>query len=231
MVETLAALATITLVNARRHHAQQQEFLASLTHQARAVESKTPYMQGHAERVATLSVLLARRLQVPTELIADLRAGALLHEIGKIGVAESILSKPGQLTDAEFEALKQYPLIGYTICEPLGLSPDVLLLVRNHAERLDGTGYPDNLKWGELPLSLRILGVADAFDAMSSYRPWRKGMNSRTRREELNRFAGTQFDPVVVEALKDLLGEGELDALYQGHWTPDEPELFLLQAA
>jgi hypothetical protein len=129
------------------------------------------------------------------------------------------LLKPGQLTPEEFTALKHYPVIGYDMCKPLGLGEQVLTLIRNHPERLDGTGYPDKLKYGELPLPLRILCVADAFDAMSSYRPYRQVMDTKARQEQLNRFAGTQFDPIVVETLKGLLADGKLESLYQEHWA------------
>ena len=98
------------------------------------------------------------------------------------------------------------------------MGDQILTLIRNHPERLDGTGYPDKLKFGELPLPLRILCVADAFDAMSSYRPWRQQMDGKARREQLNRFAGTQFDPVVIETLKGLLSEQSVEQLYEEHW-------------
>jgi HD-GYP domain-containing protein (c-di-GMP phosphodiesterase class II) len=220
----LAALATITIANVRRHLSLRRSFLRSLQAMAKAIDDKVPYMQGHSARVARVCELVAARLDVEPEVADDLVQGALLHEIGKIYVPDHVLLKSGQLTPDEYTILKQYPVIGYEICEPLGLGDDILMLIRNHAERLDGTGYPDGLKFGELPLPLRILSAADAFDAMSSYRPYRKGMDSRGRNEELNRFAGTQFDPVVVETLKALLNAGELDELYRDHWQIGDEE-------
>jgi HD-GYP domain-containing protein (c-di-GMP phosphodiesterase class II) len=158
---------------------------------------------------------LAGRLHVTPETTEDLRMGALMHEIGKIGIPETILYKPERLTDEEFALLRWYPVIGYEMCKPLGLREGVLMLIRNHAERLDGTGYPDGLRQGQLPLPVRIMSVADAYDAMSSTRAYRQAMTQRERTEQLNRFAGTQFDPIVVETLKDLVNEGELDELYR----------------
>jgi hypothetical protein len=166
----LAALATITIANVRRHLSLRRSFLRSLQAMARAIDDKVPYMQGHSARVARVCELVAARLDVEPEVADDLVQGALLHEIGKIYVPDHVLLKSGQLTPDEYTILKQYPVIGYEICEPLGLGDDILMLIRNHAERLDGTGYPDGLKFGELPLPLRILSAADAFDAMSSYR-------------------------------------------------------------
>jgi putative nucleotidyltransferase with HDIG domain len=153
------------------------------------------------------------------EALEEMRVGTLLHDIGKIGVRDAILNKPGKLTDEEFEQMKQHTLIGYEICRPLNLSEGVLMLIRNHHERLDGTGYPDGLKGGELPLSLRIVCVADAFDAMSSRRPYRGVMSHQAIMSELSRNAGIQFDPVIVETLKQLIAEGALEDLYQDFWT------------
>lgn len=219
LARSLAALSIVTLANESRYRALRNSFLKSLQAMARAIEAKVPFMEGHGDRVGHVCALLGQRLGLTEDVLVDLRAGAQLHEIGKIGIPDTILLKPGQLTPEEFTALKQYSVIGYEMCKPLGLGEQVLTLIRNHPERLDGTGYPDKLKYGELPLPLRILCVADAFDAMSSYRPYRQVMDTKARQEQLNRFAGTQFDPIVVETLKSLLAEGNLEALYQEHWA------------
>jgi hypothetical protein len=219
IARSLAALATVTVANAAQYRTLRSSFIASLQAMARAVEAKVPFMEGHGERVGEVCRAIGERLQMDADVLDDLRDGALLHEIGKVGVPDTILLKPGQLTPEEFVTLKHYPEIGYDICKPLGLGEQVLMLIRNHPERLDGTGYPDKLKYGELPLPLRILCVADAFDAMSSYRPYRQVMDIKARQEQLNRFAGTQFDPIVVETLKGLLADGKLESLYQEHWA------------
>jgi putative nucleotidyltransferase with HDIG domain len=185
---------------------------------ARTLDAKDAYTQGHSYRVSELCVLMARKLRVAPEIVENLRNGALLHDVGKIGIPDAILCKPGRLTDEEFAIMKQHPVIGYEICQSLGLGEEILMLIRNHHEKLDGTGYPDGLKLNEIPLPLRIICVADAFDAMSSSRPYRKVMDAHIRNEQLNRFAGTQFDPVVVETLKTLLSSGALDELYKEHW-------------
>ena len=120
-----------------------------------------------------------------------------------------------------------HPVIGYEICKPLMLSEGVLMIIRNHHEKLDGSGYPDGLKGGELPLSLRIVCVADAFDAMSSRRPYRGVMDMTHVVGELSKGAGTQFDSVVVEALKGLLYAGSLDELYAAYWNTSAHTKFI----
>src|SRR5207249_4748221 len=117
-------------------------------------------------RVSELCVMISQKLRVAPEIVDELRNGALLHDIGKIGIPDHILTKPARLTEEEFAIMKQHPVIGYEICKPLGLGDAILSLIRNHHEKLDGAGYPDGLKGGELPLPLRIICVADAFDAM-----------------------------------------------------------------
>lgn len=215
---SLATLASITIGNSARYRSMRKSFISSLIAMASAVEAKAPYMEGHSSRVAYICVMIGKRLGLDEQALEDLRNGAYLHEIGKIGIPDHILQKPGHITDEELTELRRYPVIGYDICKPLGLGDEILTLIRNHPERLDGTGYPDRLKYGELPLPLRIMCVADAFDAMSSYRPYRKGMDSKARQEQLNRFAGTQFDPIIIETLKTILSEGKLETLYDEHW-------------
>ncbi|HZO89761.1 MAG TPA: HD domain-containing phosphohydrolase [Chthonomonadaceae bacterium] len=224
LARMLAGLATMAFVNSRLYEDQQAAFLRSLQALAKTLDAKDPYTQGHSYRVSELCVMLGKKLGVAPEVLHDLRNGALLHDIGKIGIPDLILRKPGPLNAAEFEIMKQHPVIGYEICKPLGLGDEILRLIRNHHEKLDGTGYPDGLKLGELPLPLRIICVADAFDAMSSSRPYRKVLDSQLRNAQLNRFAGTQFDPVVVETLKGMVNSGELDELYKEHWRLQQEE-------
>ncbi len=232
---TIAGLSTMAIVNAQLYQSQHDSFVGSLQVLARTLDAKDPYTQGHSFRVSELCVMIARKLRIAPEMVDELRNGALLHDIGKIGIPDAVLQKPDRLTDEEFQMMKEHPVIGFEICQPLGLGEGILMLIRNHHEKLDGSGYPDGLKLGELPLLLRIICVADAFDAMSSSRPYRKSMDTQVRNEQLNRFAGTQFDPIIVETLKGLLRNGELDELYKDQWTtPEETltvELSFLKAA
>jgi putative nucleotidyltransferase with HDIG domain len=222
LVRTLASLAAVAVANARMEEKQHTTFVRTLESLATALEARDEYTRGHSQRVCEVSLMLGERMGFSPEALEELRIGTVLHDIGKIGVPDAILNKRGRLTDEEFDVMKTHPVIGYEICKPLMLSEGVLLIIRNHHEKLDGSGYPDGLKGGELPLSLRIVCVADAFDAMSSKRPYRGVMSHDEVMSELSRGAGTQFDPVIVEHLKELLTTDRMSDLYQRYWDSAE---------
>ena len=166
-----------------------------------SIEAKDKYTQGHSERVATYSVQIAREMKLNNRQIQLLRQGAVLHDIGKIGIADQILNKPGRLDPDEMDVIRNHPIIGTQILKEVGLEDEVLELVRSHHERYDGAGYPDQRPAKDLSLPTRILCVADAYDAMTSDRPYRKGMTQERVFAILNEGKGTQFDPDVVDAL------------------------------
>jgi putative nucleotidyltransferase with HDIG domain len=191
--------------------------LATIAALSRSMEAKDGYTGGHTERVADLAVGLARRVGVWGSDLEAIEVGALLHDIGKIGIPEPILHKPGPLNDEEWELMKQHPLISEYILEGIGLDPIVLQIARSSHERIDGKGYPDGLAGDEIPLGARIVLVADAIDAMTSDRPYRRARPPRAALAELRAEACTQFCPVVVEAAErlyteqpELFGEGDL---------------------
>lgn len=219
LLRTLGSLIAVAVSNSRLEERQHSTFVRTMESLATALEARDEYTQGHSQRVCEVSMMLGEKMGFSSEAIEELRIGTVLHDIGKIGVPDGILNKRGRLTAEEFQVMKQHPVIGYEICKPLMLSEGVLMIIRNHHEKLDGSGYPDGLKGGELPLSLRIVCVADAFDAMSSTRPYRKVMAIREVLAELSRGAGTQFDSVVVEALKELIVAERLRALYHRNWA------------
>lgn len=165
-----------------------------------SIEAKDKYTQGHSERVAEYSVQIAKEMGLKRRQIQLIRQGAVLHDIGKIGISDLILNKPDKLTSDEMSVIQQHPLIGVKILEEVGLEPEVLEMVRSHHERYDGDGYPDKRVARELSLAARILCVADAYDAMTSDRPYRKGMSDETVFRILNECKGTQFDPAIVDA-------------------------------
>jgi putative nucleotidyltransferase with HDIG domain len=223
LLRSLAALVAEAVANARMEERQRTTFLKTLETLAKSLEARDTYTRGHSQRVCELSLMIGEQLGLSPEALEELRVGTILHDIGKIGVPDAILNKPARLTDEEFAVMKSHPVIGYEICKPLMLSEGVLMIIRNHHEKLDGRGYPDGLKGGELPLSLRIVCVADAFDAMSSSRPYRDVMDMSRVLGELSAGAGVQFDPVVVETLKDLLPGKAMQELYRGQWeSPEE---------
>ncbi len=143
---------------------------------AKAVDAKDPYTIGHGERVAALSAHIAVAAELSREEVTDLRRGGLLHDIGKIGVPDVLLSKPGRLTEEEFEVIRSHTVIGYQICEPIRSFGGILSLIRSHHERLDGSGYPDGLRGDQIPVTVRILTIADVFDALTSGRVYREAL-------------------------------------------------------
>lgn len=166
-----------------------------------AMESKDPYMHGHGERVARYAVRIAKMLRLPKEEIRLINFFSILHDIGKIGVPEEILTKPGKLTAREWEYIRKHPTIGESIIEPIEFLKPVRSLLRHHHEWYNGRGYPDKLKGDDIAIAARVLAVADAYDAMQSERPYRKAFSKERALVEVRKSSGTQFDPKVVSAL------------------------------
>jgi putative nucleotidyltransferase with HDIG domain len=171
---------------------------------SRSMEAKDYYTGGHTERVATVAVALARHLGFAQGDIEAIEVGALLHDIGKIGVPEHILRKDTAREQDEWAVMKEHPVLSDYILSEIDLPPIVREIARSHHERVDGTGYPDRLRGEEIPLSARIVLVADAFDALTSDRPYRRARPAWAALEELRANAGTQFCPRVVVALEEL---------------------------
>jgi hypothetical protein len=176
---------------------------------SRSMEAKDLYTGGHTERVAVIAVALAEQLGFTGEELAAIEIAALLHDIGKIGIPEHILHKPGPLDDDEWAVMRQHPLMSDSILSTVELHPFVREAARWSHERLDGGGYPDGLSGDEIPLPARIVLVADAFDAITTDRPYRRGQSTAVALAEIGRNAGTQFCPLVVAALERAASERE----------------------
>jgi len=185
------------------HEGRQRRTLANAL--ARAVDAKDSYTRSHCQTVSQLCSLIAAELGLERDRSARLRLAGLLHDVGKIGVPDAILNKPAKLTEEEFEVMKQHVLLSYEIVASADL-PVEAEWVRHHHERVDGHGYPDGLGGEQIPLESRIILVADAYEAMTSDRPYRRAPGQAFAIQELRRHAGTQFDPEVVEALCRILG-------------------------
>lgn len=180
----------------QQHHELMLSFVRSLVS---TLDAKDPYTRGHSERVALIARRLGAELNLPEEDLHDIYLSGLLHDIGKIGVDDRILQKPGNLSDDEFRKIQEHPMIGYSILRGLKNLQKILPGVRSHHENYNGKGYPDGLKGDEIPLMARILAVADAYDAMCSDRPYRSGMDVEQVEAIFRRGAGDQWDARIIE--------------------------------
>jgi putative nucleotidyltransferase with HDIG domain len=197
---TTAAVDEIRQANLELRRAHR-DTIAALS---RSMEAKDLYTGGHTERVATVAVALARELGYKNGELEAIEIGALLHDIGKIGVPEQILRKEGPLDEDEWDVIKTHPVVSDYILSELDLHPFVRQCARSSHERVDGTGYPDKLAGDQIPLPARIVFVADAFDALTTTRSYRAGRPPLTALAEIRANAGTQFCPHVVAALEEL---------------------------
>ena len=176
-----------------------------------ALESKDEFTRDHSSRVSELAARIAIQIKprdIPFQ--TEVRLGGLLHDIGKIGIRESVINKPGALTPKEFAEVQRHPIIGETILKPVVANPSILDIVRSHHERWDGGGYPDALAKQSIPLGARIVAVADSYDAMTSARPYRVGMTPERSLEILREGSGIQWDRAVVQAFAALVAAGQL---------------------
>ncbi len=190
----------------------EELFLRGIQSLAEALEVKDPYTRGHSIRVSRYASVIARALKLDDEMIWQIELGGHVHDLGKIGVREEVLNKPGKLTPEEYDHIMIHPVVGWRILAPLlGDAPIALNIVRSHHERMDGRGIPDQLQGRAIPLEARIAAAADAIDAMTSGRPYRGAeLTLDGAVVELKRHAGDQFDPEIVEAVVRAVDAGEL---------------------
>ena len=185
-------------------------FIGSIRMLAAAIDEKDPYTRGHSGRVAKYSTLIGQELGLSTEDLDKLRISALLHDVGKIGVEDRVLKKPGALTPEEFGLMKQHTVKGANIMRPVSQLKEVLPGIELHHEHIDGRGYPYGLSGPQIPMMARIIGVADTLDAMTTNRPYQTAMDLDYAMEKIRGLAGTKFDPVVVTALESAVQHGKL---------------------
>ncbi|MBU2431336.1 MAG: HD domain-containing protein, partial [Proteobacteria bacterium] len=191
---------TVALSNAALVEQLEKLNLGTLEALARTVDAKSAWTAGHSERVTDLAVRIARIMGLTEKQIETLRRGAYLHDIGKIGIPLAIIDKPDRLTEAEFEMIKEHPVIGARILEPIEAYADVLPMISQHHEKFDGTGYPRGLAGQDITLGARIMAVADVYDAVVSDRPYRHGWIEEKAIDLITSESGTHFDPEVVDA-------------------------------
>lgn len=207
---SLASQAAIAIENARLFESLEEIYLDVITALASAIDARDSYTHGHSHRVTEYAVLIAEEMGLSPGEIDIIRNASILHDVGKIGIKEEILKKPGKLTEDEKVEMQYHPYIGTKILQSVKLLEPVLPLVYHHQERYDGSGYPDGLKGEDIPLGARIIAVCDAFEAMTSDRPYRKALPPQAALQELKKEAGRQFDPAVVDVFLRLAEKGAI---------------------
>ncbi len=202
----------------QKNRQMQEVITQSMMTIANTVDAKEEYTRGHSSKVSEYSAALAKELGMTEEEVENIRYAALLHDIGKVGIPDTILNKKGALTDEEFEIIKQHTVVGSEILKGITIIPEADSAIKHHHERYDGRGYPDGLVGEEIPLAARIIAAADAYEAMSNKRVYRNRLSSVEIMEELRKGIATQFDPVVAQALIRLVEEDRLkDPLTNRH--------------
>lgn len=206
-IKSIAQVRLITNINTElkeTYSKLESAYLESIETLRRAVEAKDQYTRGHSDRVSEYSVLIGKKLGLSEDDLHLLKIGGLFHDIGKIGVPDSVLLKPGKLTDEEFDAIKKHPTIGANILSTASTFANIIPIVKHHHEKYNGFGYPDKLKGDEIPFLARITAIADTYDAMTSKRPYRDALPLEIVIEEFKKCSGIQFDPDIVPAFLDL---------------------------
>lgn len=205
-------IAYINMVDDKNKEIQKMT-LQTIATIANTIDARDEYTQGHSKRVSEYSAIIAEALGMPEQEVQNIRFVALLHDIGKIGVPDSVLNKPGKLTDEEYRLMKRHTVTGSEILKDIDMIPDIDVGAKYHHERYDGNGYPEGLKGEDIPFIARIISVADTYDAMTSNRIYRKHLDEDKVMSELKDGLGFQFDPVVCKAMIALLEEGRLEPI------------------
>ena len=213
LVTAIALQAGLAIDRAKLIEDLENLFFESIRTIVAALEAKDKYTCGHSERVTTYAVEIARVMEWSEKDLNTLNLSALLHDVGKIGIPERVLLKPGKLTAEEYEVMKQHPVIGAEIIKHLKNAASIIGGIRHHHERWDGMGYPDGLKGEGIPLMARIIQMADSYDAMTSHRPYRKGLTQEEVTLEIERCKGSQFDPKIADVFMNLLRSGQIRPL------------------
>jgi putative two-component system response regulator len=190
-----------------RLRVEQDSLLSALTSLAVALEARDPYTRSHSRNVAHFSAKLAQRMNLSDAEVDEIHLAGQLHDIGKIGIRDEVLLKPGALTREEFTEIKKHPALSVEILRPFRHMDNIRSAIRHHHERMNGTGYPDGIKGDEIPLSARIMAVVDAYDAMTSDRPYRPARSLEDTVAELKHMSGPLLDPDCVQAFLDMLEE------------------------
>lgn len=199
LLEGMSSQVAIALVNANLYKELKDLFTESITSLAEAIDAKDPYTNGHSRRVTEYSVKIGREMKLNEEGLEKLQYMAILHDVGKIGIRDSILNKEAQLDNDEYAIMRTHTLVGAKILSSMKSLQNLSVGALYHHEKYDGTGYNQGLKGDEIPFEARVIAVADTYDAITTDRPYRKGLDHETAVNEINKYAGKQFDPEIVD--------------------------------
>jgi len=224
LFESLARQVGIAIENARLYEEVKETFLSTAATLAEAIEKRDPYTGGHVRRVVDISLAIGEELGLKPEEKETLELAAILHDVGKIGIRDGVLLKHGPLTPEELAHIRLHPQLGAEILAPIRQLEAVIPAVRHHQERCDGQGYPQGLKGDEIPLASRVIAVADAFDAMTTDRPYRPRLSDEAAATEIERCAGSQFDPKVAEAFLRAFRGGRISSQALEHLEKRPPQ-------
>ncbi|WP_041723234.1 HD-GYP domain-containing protein [Dictyoglomus thermophilum] len=211
LLQAIANQASIAIKNALLYQDLKNLFFDTIESLVSAIDAKDPYTHGHSKRVSEVAVMIAKEINNSESFLEKVKLAGLLHDIGKIGIDERILTKKDKLTQEEREIIKKHPTIGRRILEPIELLKDIIPGVEEHHERYDGSGYPKGLRGDRISLLGRIISVADVLDALTSDRPYRKGLEVELAVLEISKLSGIEFDPFIVSILNDLYKRGKLN--------------------
>lgn len=207
-IKSIEQMNTIKTINKQLHDKNEElerAYLDTIGILRQTVEAKDPYTRGHSDRVSEYSVLIGKKLGLDEKTLHILKIGGLFHDIGKIGIPDSILLKESKLSDEEYSQIKNHPMIGVHMLGDAAIFTDILPIVKHHHERYDGRGYPSQLAGDDIPYVARIAAVADTFDAMTSKRSYRDSLPIDVVRAEIERCSGTQFDPNIAKVFLDIM--------------------------
>ncbi len=205
LLTLVANQASVAIQNSELYNTLKQSYLDSIKTLVSALEAKDPYTSGHSDRVRRLALKIAKKFKLSEQQMQELSYAGYLHDIGKIGISDALLTKPNPLTEDEYETIKQHPRIGHNILKHAHHLAGACEIIHYEHERYDGTGYPEGLKKNEIPIGARIIAVADAYDAMRTDRPYRKALSKKEAIKRIKECSGAQFDPKVVRTFLKII--------------------------
>ena len=208
-LSAVSDIIAVALSNAESLNAVEEAHFETINSMSEAIEARDEYTKNHGDRLVEYATLIASKLGLSETAIRDIKYGAVLHDVGKIGIRDSVLNKQGKLTDEEYEEIKKHPEIGFNLLKKIKFLAPVANIVLHHQERYDGKGYPEGLQGNSIPVGSRIIAVIDTFDAMTTNRPYRKAMPKEKALQEIKKCSGTQFDPNIVDIFFKIVSEEE----------------------